>query len=112
MAKTCLMLNRNAWLSSKSNSIGQTPVKYFSSRILGFLTIIHFMSVISYSLINTRPYKWRDIFFVEGVESTAFVRAPLTQLTAITWVSPEPADTCRLQGLPRVKCYFHIDKSM
>lgn len=59
-------------------------------------------------LINTRPYEWRTIFFVEWIESTAFVRAPLTQLTAITWVSPEPADACRLKGLHRVKSFNHF----
>lgn len=108
MAKTCLMLNRIAWLSSKSNSIGHTPVRYCSSRILGFFTIIQFMSVISYSLINTRPNKWRAIFFVEWYYCTAFVRTPLTQLTSVARVSPEPAKVGRLQGLPRLNSYYHF----
>lgn len=67
------------------------------------------MSEISYSLIKTRPYKWRTIFFVEWDDCTTFVRAPLTQLTSIAGVSPEPADVGRLQGLPRVKSFYHFE---
>ena len=63
-------------------------------------------------LIKPWPYKWRTIFFVEWYDCTAFVRAPLTQLTTIAGVSAEPADVGRLQGLPRLKSYFHIDESM
>ena len=56
---------------------------------------------------RSRPNEWRTIFFVEWKNCTAFVRAPLTQLTSVARVSPEPADTCKLKGLPRVKSYFH-----
>lgn len=59
-------------------------------------------------LINTRPDEWRAIFFVEWYYCTAFVRAPLTQLTAIARVSTEPADVGRLQGLPWVKYFYHF----
>ena len=59
-------------------------------------------------LIKPWPHEWLTIFFVEWIESTAFVRAPFTQLTSVARVSPEPADTCRLQGLPRLKCYSHF----
>lgn len=56
---------------------------------------------------RSRPNKWRTIFFVEWYDCAAFVAAPLTQLTAIARVSPEPADACRLQGLSRVKSFYH-----
>lgn len=59
-------------------------------------------------LINTRPYEWRAIFFVEWYDCTAFVRAPLTQLASVAGVSPEPSDVGRLQGLPRVKSFYHF----
>ena len=63
-------------------------------------------------LIKPWPYKWRTIFFVEWYYCATFVAAPLTQLAAVARVSPEPADVGRLQGLPRLKRYFHIDVSM
>lgn len=59
-------------------------------------------------LIKPWPYKWRTIFFVEWYDCTAFVRAPLTQLTTIAGVCAEPADVGRLQGLPRVKSFYHF----
>ena len=58
-------------------------------------------------LINTRPYKWRAIFFVEWIECTTFVRAPLTQLTSVARISPEPADVGRLQ---EIRLFFDICK--
>ena len=61
---------------------------------------------------RSRPYEWCAIFFVEWYNCTAFVAAPLTQLTSVAGVSPEPADVGRLQGLSRLKCYFHIDESI
>jgi hypothetical protein len=47
IARTCLILNFMACRSIMSNLIGQTPVRYFSSLILGFLTIIHFNVLIA-----------------------------------------------------------------
>ena len=63
-------------------------------------------------LIKRWPYKWFTIFFVEGKECTTFVAAPLTQLTSVARISPEPADVGRLQGFLGMMSYFHIDESM
>lgn len=46
IANTCFALNFIARRSMMSNLIGQTPVRYFSSLILGFFTIIHFVVLI------------------------------------------------------------------
>ena len=59
-------------------------------------------------LIKPWPYKWFTIFFVEWIECTAFIAAPLTQLASVARISPEPADTCRLQRLPRVKSFNYF----
>lgn len=53
-------------------------------------------------LINTRPYEWRAICFVEWENGSAFIRAPLMQLTSIAGVGPEPAKVGRLPGRLRV----------
>ena len=63
-------------------------------------------------LIKPRPYKWRTIFLVEWYDCTAFVRAPLAQLTTIAGISPEPAQVGRLKGFVGMKNNFHIDELM
>ena len=59
-------------------------------------------------LIKRWPYKWFTIFLVEWIECTTFIAAPLTQLTSVARISPEPADVGRLQELPRLNSYYHF----